>query len=96
MGTEGEDYYSRVSNRFHPDVMVGFEINRSLVGSTRVDLPGAKERTLAGAIDLSYRFATAYSIFAQYRLAHVDNRNFRRTDDGWDNMLRVELTRSFR
>ena len=96
MGTEGEDYFSRVTNRFTPDVMLGLEMNRSVVGSTRAGFQGAKERSLAGAVDVSYRFADVYSLFAQYRLARVDNRNFNARDDGWDNLLRVELTRSFR
>jgi hypothetical protein len=96
MGTEGEDYFARTTNRFHPNVMLGLELNRSVIGTTRTDIPGRKERTLAAAIDLSVRFLDVYSVFAQYRLAHVDNRNFRPTEDGWDNMLRFEVTRSFR
>jgi Capsule assembly protein Wzi len=96
MGTEGEDYFSRVTNRFHPDVMIGLELNRSVVGSTVAAFAGPKERTIAGAVDVSYRFLDVYTLFAQYRLARVDNRNFHPRDDGWDNMLRVELTRSFR
>ncbi|HUG36045.1 MAG TPA: capsule assembly Wzi family protein, partial [Candidatus Limnocylindrales bacterium] len=96
MGTEGEDFYARTSNRFHPNVMIGLELHRSVIGNTRVDVPGRKERTLAGGIDVSVRFLDVYSVFAQYRLAHVDNRNFRPSEDGWDNMLRFEVTRSFR
>lgn len=96
MGTEGEDYFSRVTNRFHPDVMLGLELNRSVIGATRVGFRGSKERTIGAALDVSYRFADVYSLFAQYRLARVDNRNFRGQDDGWDNVLRLELTRSFR
>jgi len=37
-----------------------------------------------------------YSVFAQYQLMHVTNRNFRPGADGPDHLLRVELTRSFR
>jgi hypothetical protein len=96
MGTEGEDYYSRLTNRFHPDVMVGLEINRSVVGQTTPVPVAPKERTIAGALDVSYRFFDVYTVFAQYRLARVDNRNFRSQDDGWDNLFRVEVTRSFR
>lgn len=95
IGTDGEEYYTRVSKRFDHDLMLGFEINRAVAGSTTAR-QGTKERTIAGAVDVSYRFADVYSIFGQYRLAHVDNRNFRAHDDGWDHVLRVELTRSFR
>ncbi|HUF94270.1 MAG TPA: capsule assembly Wzi family protein [Candidatus Limnocylindria bacterium] len=96
MGTEGEDFYSRVTHRFHPDVMIGLEVNRSKVGLTTPTPVAPKERTIAGALDLSYRFLDVYTVFAQYRLAWVENRNFRPNADGWDNLFRVEVTRSFR
>jgi hypothetical protein len=96
MGTEGEDFYSRVTNRFHPDVMIGLEVNRSEVGQTTPTPVAPKERTIAGALDVSYRFLDVYTVFAQYRLAYVKNRDFRPNADGWDNLFRVEVTRSFR
>jgi capsule assembly protein Wzi len=95
IGTDGEDYYTRLSKRFDRDLMIGVEINRAVAGAT-TSRESIKTRTLAGALDASYRFADVYSIFGQYRIAHVENRNFRAHDDGWDHVLRVELTRSFR
>jgi hypothetical protein len=57
---------------------------------------GPKERRVGGGIDLSYRFWDKFSLFGGYRLADVTNRNFRRGDDGFDHLFRVELTHSFR
>ena len=47
-------------------------------------------------IDLSWRFWDECSLVGAYRLMEVTNRNFRREDDGFDYLFRVELTRSFR
>jgi len=51
---------------------------------------------VGGGLDLSIRFWERYSLFAQYQLSHADNRNFRAGDDGFDHLLRLELTRSYR
>jgi hypothetical protein len=95
-GTGGEDYFSRVTSRVTPNLMLGFEVDRAIVGNTVFGLSEPQERRVAGAIDLSYRFWKTYSLFAQYQLMHVDNRDFKRGDDGLDHLIRVELTRSFR
>jgi len=47
-------------------------------------------------IDLSYRFWGRYSVFAQYLISDVKNRQFRPGDDGFDHLVRLELNRSFR
>ena len=46
-------------------------------------------------VDLSYRFREKYSLFVQCQLMHSQNRDFRRGYDGFDRLLRAELTRSF-
>jgi hypothetical protein len=45
---------------------------------------------------VSYRFAARFSVFAQYLVSDVKNRNFRAGDNGIDQLLRVEFTASFR
>jgi hypothetical protein len=95
MGTGGEEYFARVTNRLTPTLMLGLELNRARIGDTGSP-PGADERRLGGALDLSYRFKDRYSLFARYELSRVDNRNFKSGDDGFDHLLRLELTRSFR
>ncbi len=96
IGTEGQDYFSRVTNWLTPNLMLGVELNRAVSGSTVQDFPGPKERRVGGGIDLSYRFNGKFSIFGAYQLMDTTNRNFRLGDDGFVHLLSVELTRSFR
>lgn len=96
MGSRGEDWYARATNRLTPDVMLGIELNRAVIGSTVASQAGAEERRLGAGIDLSVRFWRRYAVFAQYQIADVTNRGFVAGDDGVDHLLRVEFTRSFR
>ena len=47
-------------------------------------------------LDVTYRFARVYSLFAQAQVMHTSNRNFVSGDDGFDGLVLLELTRSFR
>ncbi len=96
VGTEGNDYFARVTNRLTPNLMLGLELNRAVIGSTVFQAAVPKERRVSGGIDLSWRFWEKYSLFGAYQLMDATNRNFRRGDDGVDHLLRIELTRSFR
>lgn len=51
---------------------------------------------LGGGIDVSYCSWERYSLFAQYLVSDVKNRQFRPGDNGLDHLIRIELTRSFR
>jgi len=96
IGTNGSDYFARLAARLASGLMLGFEIDRAIIGST-VDLfPGPQQRRLGGGIDVSYRFLDRYSLFAQYLISDVKNRQFRPGDDGFEHLVRLELTRSFR
>jgi hypothetical protein len=96
MGTDGEDFFARVSNRFTENFMLGIEANGSVIGRTTRILGVPKERRIGGAVDVSWRFLEKFGLFSQYQIASVDNRNFRADRDGIDHLLLVELTRSFR
>jgi hypothetical protein len=76
--------------------MLGVDFDRAIIGNTAFNFTGPQEERLGGGIDVSYRFWDRYAIFAQYLVSDVKNRNFRAGDDGIDQLLRVELTRSFR
>jgi len=95
IGTDGRDYFARVTARLTPNLMLGVDFDRAIMGST-ASTPGPQEKRLGGSIDVSYRFWDRYSLFAQYMVSDVKNRNFRAGDDGIDQLLRLELTRSFR
>src|SRR5262245_23933224 len=96
IGTDGRDYFGRITARLTPNLMLGVDFDRAIIGSTAISVSAPQERRLGGGIDLSYRFWERYSIFAQYMVSDVKNRNFRAGDDGIDQLVRVELTRTFR
>lgn len=96
IGTDGYDVRTRVTKRAGPDLMFGFMVNRSEIGDTVLNSTAPRERRLGAALDVSYRFAHAYSIFAQAQVMYSNNRNFAAGDDGFDGLVLVELTRSFR
>jgi hypothetical protein len=96
IGTDGRDYFGRVTARLTPNLMLGVDFDRAIIGSTAINVSAPQEKRLGGGIDLSYRFWDRYAIFAQYLVSDVQNRNFRAGDDGIDQLVRVQLTRSFR
>ena len=96
IGTDGRDYFARVTARISSNVMLGVDFDRAIIGNTAFNFQGPQEKRLGGGIDVSYRFWDRYSIFAQYLISDVKNRNFRAGDDGIDQLVRLELTRSFR
>lgn len=105
IGTNGSDYFGRLGVRLTPDLALGFDVDRAIIGSTvgcspfpscRLASPVLQEKRLGGGIDLSYRFWKRYSVFAQYLISDVKNRQFRLGDDGLEHLIRIELTRSFR
>jgi len=96
IGTNGRDYFARVSARVAPDLMLGVDFDRAIIGNTAFNFTGPQEKRLGGGIDVSYRFWGRYSLFVQYLVSDVKNRNFRAGDDGIDHLARVEITRSFR
>jgi hypothetical protein len=96
IGTNGRDYFARVQARLAPNLMLGVDFDRAIIGNTAFNFTNPQEERLGGGIDLSYRFSNRFSIFAQYMVSDVKNRNFRAGDDGIDQMVRVEFTASFR
>ena len=96
IGTDGSSLHTRVTKRFSPDVMVGVGGNRAEIGNTFLNAGTPRERRYGMGFDVTYRFAKVYSLFAQAQVMHTTNRNFVPGDDGFDGLLLVELTRSFR
>lgn len=96
MGTDGYDLFTRVSKRLGANLMVGFSGNRAEIGNTTINAGTPRERRTGALIDVTYRFAQVYSVFAQAQVMYTTNRNFVAGDDGVDGVVLVELTRSFR
>jgi hypothetical protein len=96
IGTDGEDWFSRVVNRLTPDLMLGLELTRATIGRTVLGSDDPKERRIGGAVDVSWNITDRWAMFGRYQLEDVNNRNFHRGDDGFDHVVRLEITRSFR
>jgi len=96
IGTDGRDLFARFSTRLTPNLMLGYTVDRAVIGSTVNGFPGPQEKRFAGGIDISYRFLGRYSLFAQYLVSDVKNRRFCAGYDGFDHLVRFELIRSFR
>ena len=96
IGTDGRDYFARVSARILPDLMLGVDFDYATIGNTTFNSTSPQEKRLGGSIDVSYRFWDRFALFAQYMISDVKNRNFRAGDDGIDHLVRVEFTASFR
>ena len=95
IGTNGFDLYSRVTKRLSADYMIGVFVNRSDIGTTALGGGPIEKRTAVG-LDVTYRFAKVYSLFGQASVTKTTNHNFVAGNDGWDGLLLLELTRSFR
>jgi hypothetical protein len=96
IGTDGRDYFGRVTARVTPNLMLGVDLDRAIIGSTTFNFAGPQEKRFGGGIDVSYRFWDRYALFAQYMVSDVKNRGFKAGDDGVDHLVRLEVTRSFR
>jgi hypothetical protein len=96
VGNDGRSVSGRVTARVMPDLMLGVQSRAAIIGSTVNGFAGPQEKRLGGGIDISWRFWDRYSLFAQYFVSAVKNRGFDAGDDGYDHLVRVELTRSFR
>jgi hypothetical protein len=95
VGTDGFEIYTRAQKRMGPDYMLGVFMNRALMGDTRFGNT-TREKRLGGGLDVTYRFAKVYTLFAQAQVIRTTNHNFVAGNDGWDGILLLELTRSFR
>ena len=96
IGTDGSDVYTRVTKRMTPDLMVGVGGNRAEIGNTFLNAGTPRERRYGFGLDVTYRFAKVYTVFFQTQIMHTNNRNFVPGNDGFDGLVLVELTRTFR
>jgi hypothetical protein len=96
VGTDGRDLLARVSARLTPNVMLGLQVERAVIGNTANGFQGPEEKRIGGGVDVSYHFWNRYSLFVQYLVNSVKSREFTPGADGLDHLVRFELTRSFR
>ena len=96
IGTDGFDIRTRITKRVSQDLMLGVTVNRSEIGDTLLNAGTPRERRIGAALDVSYRFAQKYTVFAQAQVMYANNRGFVSGDDGFDGLVLIELTRSFR
>ena len=95
-GTDGSSAFTRVSKRFDADLMVGAGMRISEIGNTTINAGTPVEKRRGASVDVSWRFRDPWTLFVQADVMYTYNRNFVANDDGFDGMVLVELTRSFR
>lgn len=96
MGTDGLSTFSRIARRFGEDLMVGAGVRIAEIGNTTINANTPLEKRLGGSVDVTWRFADAWSLFAQFDLMYTRNRDFVSGDNGVDGIVLLELTRAFR
>jgi hypothetical protein len=96
MGTDGASAFSRIAKRFGEDLMVGAGVRVAEIGNTTINANTPLEKRMGGSVDVTWRFAKAWSLFGQFDLMYTRNRDFVSGDDGVDGIVLLELTRSFR
>jgi hypothetical protein len=96
MGTDGSSAFSRIGKRFGEDFMVGAGVRVAEIGNTTINANTPFEKRMGASVDVTWRFAKAWSLFGQFDLMYTRNRDFVSGDDGVDGIVLLELTRSFR
>lgn len=95
IGTEGDEFYARLSREFGRDVLLGLQVSVADIGPTQTGFAGyPREKRNSIGPDFSYRFSERASIFAEYLYSHIENSGFvsGKTDD--DHLFLLEFTYS--
>ncbi|MBI3990041.1 MAG: hypothetical protein HY347_10555 [candidate division NC10 bacterium] len=96
IGTDGQDIYLRVTRRLSADVMAGFEVGYSQIGSTHIQaLSGPRQKRLFSGVDLSYRVLENLSLFGRFRLHRYQDLDFLPGNDKTVPLIVLEGTYSF-
>ena len=96
IGTGGMEIFTRLSRWVDQDTLVGLNISSAEIGSPDSKFSGSpKEKRNTLGLDLSYRISDHSSIFFEYDFTRVLNRNFVTHESEFDNLFRIEFTRSF-
>lgn len=96
IGTDGWSLFSRLVHRVSSDFVAALETERAEIGSVRIDDVGKpREKRINFGVDLSYAPAKDFWILGAYTIGKVSNRDFALGADGWDHLLRLEVTHSF-
>lgn len=95
IGTDGDEFYVRLSREFGKDVLLGLQVSIADIGPSQSGFAGypREERKSIGP-DFSYRFSERASIFAEYLYSYIENSEFisGKVDD--DHLFMVEFTYS--
>lgn len=97
VGGDGRDLYVRLTHRFSPDFLIGFDVDLERRGNSGLSKPPERrtEQRVSPGLDLSYRLSKPLALFTAYRLDLVQDRGFVEGKDGIDHLLQLQLTYSF-
>ena len=65
IGTDGRDLFARVTNRLTPNLMLGLQIERAIIGSTVYNFTGPQENRFGGGVDTQAAQTTIDPAIAQ-------------------------------
>ncbi len=95
IGTDGSEFYARLSRWINQDILLGFQASLAKIGNTQfatLGLPREKRNTFGP--DFSYRISDRSSFFTEYDFSRVKNRGFVRGNAENDHLFRIEFTYS--
>ncbi len=95
IGTDGSEFYARLSRWINQDILLGFQASLAKIGNTQfgtLGLPREKRNTFGP--DFSYRISDRSSIFTEYDFSRVKNRGFVSGNTENDHLFRIEFTYS--
>jgi len=99
IGTQGNDLYARLTRWISPDLLLGFQMAKSHIGSPAQPLSVNLVQSQSFGFDISYRFSSSSSVSLGYDFARLKNENRNNANDKGppknDNLFRFEFTRSF-
>ena len=96
IGRDGWEFFARLTRWMTPDLKLGGQISIAQIGNS--DATASNQslmRRNAFALDMTYRLATASSLFVGFEYADVNNAGFKAGKSAQDVGFRVQFTRSF-
>lgn len=95
IGTDGDEFYARLSREFGKNVLLGLQGSVANIGRPQSSFAGypTEDRYSIGP-DFSYRFSERASIFAEYFYTYVENSEFISGKVDNDHLFLLEFTYS--
>lgn len=96
IGSDGQDFFLRVTHYLQPTLQIGVEGSYSVIGSTNLFRPAIpSQKQFVSGFDISYVVTQGLSLFGAFRLQRVEDINFVRGTNATIPIFLLEATKSF-